>query len=175
MLRCILIAFTMITPAVFAQAPIERHTPPTPTGISAWPTPDSIKPRSHLLISTTGYAEQWTCRLQRIEADRIVCAGEHHSPSVIFDRNSIAMITDVPRASSHIGYGFVKASLVAIAVGLGCVVLGGGTVCGVISTIGLVGSLGGTFVISLINDFSTFHGEHRPRPIYIAPQPAFGA
>jgi len=165
MIRPTLLTLTLLTVCATAHAQ-------APTGVYAWPTPHTLRRGEHLLITTKSDLAISPCHLRSIDAAKITCAGRHHTPPTTFDRDLIALIADAPREWPHPGFRFLKVTLPVFTVGLGCVLLGGCTVCGAMFLAGILGSLGGALAVSYINFASTLHGLPSPNPIYIAPQAA---
>ena len=166
-----LTTLAIFTSLSFAQAPIERRTPPPPTGLSAWPQPDSLKPGTTLLVTTTSpYAPSYTCRLKRLDANGILCRS-HQAQPIVFDRALIATLTEAPTEPFHLGQRFFAVTLTMIVIGTTCAILGGGVPCSAIGVAGLLGSLGGLLIDSVAGTVSVFQGPHTFTPIYIAPPP----
>ena len=182
MIRSILLVLLLSTPALaqsdnVVTAPPMHESMPAPTGVSAWPAADSIKPGTRLIITTQTYSvAPYTCHLRSLEPDRIVCKNGRRAQPVIFERNTVSTILQPHTRWGHpLTIGLAVTSLAMLGGGIGCAYAGGGSGCSYLIIGGLMGGLAEGIASYVMYGIDLIRGPATPTPLYIAPAPFVAA
>jgi hypothetical protein len=149
--------------AAAAQIP---QPPPSTSSISVWPTAQSLKPGTHLLLTTTSaYAHPLPCQLDHIDFDQIACRSPHHAPPLLFDRNFISIIEQAPTPRLLLGPAYFAVTGSILLIGISCTAFS--TPCAVVALAGILGAFVGV-TVNFVSILAHIHHSPYPATIYIA-------
>jgi hypothetical protein len=173
--RHLLLPLALIA-ATTAHAQQQPALTPQPVALSTWPLPGEIKLHTSVLITTLADpGTPYTCKLQSLDPDSLLCAGQHGARNVRFARETIGSIA-LPQHHP------VRISTLLLGAGSGCLLIaylvainhqntGGGSGNAALAESGLTMVIGGAIA-------RPFDGHHEPgyqTPLYIAPRATFPA